>query len=267
MENEVKRQPTIIYNNDSASFGIKRLPLKLVSVATRKNQIPMHRDRGADFNQFLWIEDGEGKFYMGDHKFTLSKGKGIFIRHDVMHGYYGDMVTGWCSFLCDDSFISYVLGNAEYRIFDMTEQLRKDAESLAKFARGNCSTLALSSAGYTYVTEFFEYITSNKDDVIDKVNQYFERHYSGVISLDDIAEKLGIDKFTLCKYYKKQNGTTIIDDLLKFRIFKAKRMLKYDDNPIEKVGIKCGFESPSYFCKKFREHTGDTPLQYRKKHI
>ena len=55
-----------------------------------------------------------------------------------------------------------------------------------------------------------------------------------------------------------------MDALLSVRISKAKRMLRYGNDNVEEIGKKCGFESPSYFCKRFRAIVGVTPLQYRK---
>ena len=51
----------------------------------------------------------------------------------------------------------------------------------------------------------------------------------------------------------------------KIRIAKAKQLLNQVPLRAQEVGRMCGFDSTSYFCK-FREETGRTPLEYRKRH-
>jgi AraC-like DNA-binding protein len=50
-----------------------------------------------------------------------------------------------------------------------------------------------------------------------------------------------------------------------FRILFAKQMLKNTDSSITDIYIQCGFESPSYFSKIFKQSVGMTPTEYRKK--
>ena len=42
-------------------------------------------------------------------------------------------------------------------------------------------------------------------------------------------------------------------------------MLADSQIPITEIGYACGFGNASYFGKIFREYTGSTPLQYRRK--
>ena len=244
---------------------IKQLPIKLFSVASIDKQFAISRERGADFNQFLWVNNGSGRFNVNGDEFTLKEGEGVFIRHDVPNFYSGDVFgTGWCSFFCTEEFLNYVIGDTKYFIFKMTDYLKSEAEAIRILANGNSTTLALSSAGYSYVCSFFETVLYKEDDAIIKINAYLENNYSSIVSLDDLAMHVGMDKYALCKYYKKKRQTTIMDALLSVRISKAKRMLRYGNDNVEEIGKKCGFESPSYFCKRFREIVGVTPLQYRK---
>ena len=63
--------------------------------------------------------------------------------------------------------------------------------------------------------------------------------------------------------YKKEHGITVMDDLNRIRIAKAKRFLRYGSASVAEVGKQCGFDSPSYFGKCFKEATGYTPTEYR----
>ena len=46
----------------------------------------------------------------------------------------------------------------------------------------------------------------------------------------------------------------------------AKRLLVYTDFPIADIAFELCFSTVSYFIRSFRQHTGETPLLYRKAH-
>ena len=46
----------------------------------------------------------------------------------------------------------------------------------------------------------------------------------------------------------------------------AKRLLVYTDFPISDIALELCFSTVSYFIRSFRQHTGETPLMYRKTH-
>ena len=114
------------------------------------------------------------------------------------------------------------------------------------------------------MTELFSTILSSADTLSVRVLRLLEQRYSEPLTLYDIADEFGVDRFSLCRTYKAERGVTVMEDLNRIRIAKAKRFLKYGTDPIEKVGQLCGYESASYFGKRFRESVGQTPAEYRK---
>ena len=54
-------------------------------------------------------------------------------------------------------------------------------------------------------------------------------------------------------------------DIITSRIQFATELLKNPEIPIEKVAEMCGYASASYFIRQFKEQTGSTPSQFRKK--
>ena len=244
-----------------------KLPFELNTIGESKRQVPVFREKGYEAHQFIWVKGGSGVFTICDQSFILNEGDGMFMRANVPHSYEGENLwTAWCTFFTHRSLVDYSIGNREFVLFRVPDFLERETVELQRFAWGNSSSLSLSAASYTYITELFNYININRDEGLrEKVCEYLYNNYSKPISLQDICDSLNLDKFNLCRQFKKESGKTVMDQLLDIRIIKSKRMLRYTNDSIENVGLNCGFESPSYFCKRFKEKCDISPAIYRKK--
>ena len=80
-----------------------------------------------------------------------------------------------------------------------------------------------------------------------------------------VAEKMFISQRQLNRKVKMLTNVDTATYIREFRILFAKQMLKNTDSSITDIYIQCGFESPSYFSKIFKQSVGMTPTEYRKK--
>ncbi len=241
-----------------------RLPFALCTMGEYPKQPNVFRKNGLPFHEFLWLKSGSADFRVKDEHFVLHAGEGIFLRAGVPHSYEGeDFHTAWCTFTLQGALLDH-FGVGEYLCFSVPTYLESEAEQLLRFVTGESTLLSRSAAGYSFVVELFSAILSPKDSLSVRVLRYLEQHYAEQLSLDEIAGVFFVDRYTLCRTYKRERGVTVIEDLQRLRVSKAKRFLKYGADPIERVGKMCGFESASYFGKRFREAIGMTPLEYRK---
>ena len=245
----------------------EKLPFVLLTIGKSPIQEPIHRDPAPAWNQFIWVTNGMGHFTIDGHSFELSEGEGVFMRHDYPHRYTGhNLSTAWCSFTASESLFNYTIGDKSHLIFTVPEFLERETAELIRLAHSNCSTLTLSAAGYSYVTELFSAITRVEDDVVRAVRDHLRENLTAPVSLDDVARTIGMDKFALCRYFKKHKGRSIMEELKHLRVAHAKRLLLYSSYSIEQVGQMCGFDSHSYFSMRFRELCG-CPSDYRKQYL
>ena len=82
-------------------------------------------------------------------------------------------------------------------------------------------------------------------------------------NISSIADKLYLSKSYLQKIYKSCFGKSIIEELIVFRIEKAKGLLADTDMKIIEVSEKCGYSSYNYFVRQFRNVEGISPTEYR----
>ena len=94
---------------------------------------------------------------------------------------------------------------------------------------------------------------------------YFIReNYNKKFSLNDVSKYILIDKFTLCKEFKKFTGQTIFDNLNTFRCTKAADLLS-SGKSVSETAYLCGFENISFFTKTFKKYMHTLPSKHKNK--
>lgn len=101
---------------------------------------------------------------------------------------------------------------------------------------------------------------SNKvKQVTDKINV----DYSENLSLESLAQDVGLSSYALLRLFKKQVGTSPYLLQTGLRIKKAKESLK-SGIPIADTAAKCGFTDQSHMTLQFKRWIGVTPGEYFK---
>ncbi|MBR5171288.1 MAG: response regulator [Muribaculaceae bacterium] len=81
-----------------------------------------------------------------------------------------------------------------------------------------------------------------------------------------IADAMNLSQRQLNRKVNSVLGIDTASCIRQMRILKAQELLLETEDPVGDIGYNCGFESSSYFSKIFRQNTGLTPSDYRKKH-
>lgn len=82
---------------------------------------------------------------------------------------------------------------------------------------------------------------------------------------DEICQKLHVSKSHLQKTYKLYVGKSIFDELITFRVEKAKRLLQKTNKTLTDVAAECGYASYCHFTKQFKKAEAISPSEYRRK--
>lgn len=93
---------------------------------------------------------------------------------------------------------------------------------------------------------------------------FIRNHYSGPISLEDLADQCRISKPHLIRSFKRYLNCTPHEYLLSYRLRQSKQRLVGSNSSVEEVAEQCGFNSASHFTRAFRSSTGMTPSEFRK---
>jgi len=101
--------------------------------------------------------------------------------------------------------------------------------------------------------------------IVRAVVAYMIKNLSEPVTLSDISKRFGVSETYFSHLFKDSLGVSFKQYQLSKRIDYAKRMLEEQELPILAIGNECGFNTPAQFNRVFKEKTGLTPSQYRKK--
>lgn len=90
-------------------------------------------------------------------------------------------------------------------------------------------------------------------------NNYFEK-----LSLEELGEQIGCNKFKLCRLFKSITGGTVTEYTNYVRLCQAERLLTNPKCSISHAATACGFTSLQYFNKVFQKYIGCTPMAFKK---
>lgn len=96
------------------------------------------------------------------------------------------------------------------------------------------------------------------------IEDHIRSNLSEDLSLDSLAARANLSSVYFHKLFCDYFGMTPAAFVLSCRIAGAKALLKTGELAIAEIAARCGFSSQSYFNFKFKDVTGETPLQYRK---
>lgn len=93
---------------------------------------------------------------------------------------------------------------------------------------------------------------------------YMETEYaSSDLSLNYLAEKLGVTANYLSYLFSAETGYTFTQHLTKIRMDKAKKLLKESNLKIYLICEQIGYSDRAYFSRLFKTIVGMTPYDYR----
>lgn len=109
---------------------------------------------------------------------------------------------------------------------------------------------------YRYVSEAF-----CANDLLKKAITYIRLNYQLDINVNDIAEHSSISERYLRKLFSQNLNLSPLDYLNQMRLNKSVELLRNTEMSVKEVCYQCGFQSPQYFSRIFKQQLGVTPRE------
>ena len=100
---------------------------------------------------------------------------------------------------------------------------------------------------------------------IRKTVTFIKEHLSYNLSLRTIAEEVFLSQSYLSKLFKQEMNMNLMQYINQCRVREAEKILASSKESVDAIGRRLGYHRTSYFCKIFKQYTGETPHAYRKK--
>lgn len=93
--------------------------------------------------------------------------------------------------------------------------------------------------------------------------EYIYAHIKERITIEDLADELGVSASYLSRLFKKETGDSVSAYIRRHKIDMAKNLLRYSDYSMIDIANRLSFSSQSHFIQQFHEVVGMTPKKYR----
>ena len=146
---------------------------------------------------------------------------------------------------------------------------------LPKQSHSDCPELEVHQSLF----EFFKILYNNQSEFsrskiqpldsktqirMQQMVQYIQKHFSEMISLEDLAASANISRSEAGRCFQKYYADTPMSYLIRYRLQQAQKLLLTSTLSVKEISCQCGFSDSSYFVKVFRKHIKRTPAEYRR---
>lgn len=101
------------------------------------------------------------------------------------------------------------------------------------------------------------------DPLVNVVLSYLDDNTHVPLTLNMLSQYAGVSGQHLNRLFKQAIGTTPLMYVSELRLNRAAALLREGQMTIKAVAESVGFDDPYYFSKKFRQHFGLSPSEYR----
>ncbi len=135
------------------------------------------------------------------------------------------------------------------------------------------ASVAMTGQLYSLLAVFMHY--SDREDqekdiqltYVEKAESYIGTNYSYPITVEDIADYVGISRSHLFRSFQNYVRKSPKEYLSEYRIKQACHLLKETTLSVSAIAYSVGFANNLYFSKAFKKQKGIGPSEYRKKHV
>ena len=276
-------------------FEDERLPIRINydSVLPAKNKKPEPFSWHEQI-EFLVFRRGEAAVYCSDRRIRARAGEVVLINPFEMHRVEPLGETGYDCVMIDSSlYLSDPHGICETRYFDLltdshvcfSNHLVGDGEVLF-YLNGLCREMKQREFSYelavkSHVFGLFGVLFRRhvpEGSVFFRMAENLE-HYERIkpaldrmnaqlsqrITLRELASACNVSEAHFCRLFRQITSATPMQYLTDLRLSRSAQLLQRTDRSVSEIAWETGFESPGYFCRRFKEKYGVSPRQLRRR--
>ncbi|MDE5423011.1 AraC family transcriptional regulator [Ancylomarina sp. DW003] len=169
-------------------------------------------------------------------------------------------------FLSNTSRGLRIHGKTKLKLIDDLEKLHESKGSTRLILLLQIlDTLSQSDEVTPIATEaFVESFKHSSNQKLYQIYEYVSKNFQQKIDLESAAKVANLSKTAFCRFIKNKTNKTFSEFLNEMRINYAKKLIVEGKLSMAQIAYECGFSSPSYFNKQFKNYTGQTPQELKR---
>ncbi len=216
-----------------------------------------------------YIVDGEGWF----NGKKIGKGQGFTtIKNDLVN-YYPDKDNPWTYVWfrlegedTEDMLVKSGIPSKS-SVFEVSDVERVNNTALALFGTNNEYTPRNITEGEALAKIMLALncteIDSEEKDYAQRAREYIDDNYNRGITVENVAEKVNIERKYLRTLFVKKYGISTMDYIMRKRLDRAKELLQKTDASIADIASSVGYDDALGFSRIFKKYVGFSPKEYR----
>ena len=224
---------------------------------------------------FIIVKDGKGTVASSEKRTTITKGSGIVIKPNENIKLRADSIEPFTLIQI------YISGKSIAGVVSTIE--KKENSLLLNFDNNNkipdTAYDLIIECSKTYKNDFgiilcvYDFINSIEEHYMDKkiptknvymtrAVDYIKHNYNKNISVENIANLLGIERSYLSRLFKTYKNKSTQNYIIDYRMNKAKRMFEEEDMNVSQVCAAVGYTNIYCFSRIFKSRVGMPPKEY-----
>ncbi len=225
--------------------------------------------------ELLYISFGSATVITDNESFTVKAGEIVVINSNSIHSIKSNTEnTAYYCLIIDHNFSESLKFNTTTSLFKNRNndvEMKNifqiiineviDSKPYYKVAvKALCHTmLVLLFRNQLIETPSNDNLLSPQVSLVKKAMEYIHHQFNEEISLESIAQEIGISKFYFSRIFKNITGKTVNTYINQIRCNHAQILLTSTDMGVYECAEMSGFNSTSYFTKCFKEQFGYPP--------
>ena len=251
--------------------------------------------------QYTLITKGEFLFKIGNQEIILKEGEGLFINTQKIHTshslkdnssylfvyFHPTLIPYEKNTYLFKKYVSPILKNKNLSAIKLTNNLEESQKIFGIILKlkkiSNKKDFGYEMEILSNLIELWKYtviLLNNLDNEkivfsandklfnerLKNIISFLEENYNKEIKLEDISNLIKLSKSECCRFFKKATKQTLNEYISTYRINKAFDESINTDKSLAEIAYDVGFNSQSYFSKKFLEIKNISPKEVRKKY-
>ena len=232
-----------------------------------------------DHHLFHYVCEGCGIYIINGKEYKIEKGGMFYIPPLVKTFYQADNENPWhykwigLSGILVSSYLSRSVLSDKNPVIKCDDDIKDTIDTILQEADpDNETNLRIPAYILLFLNEILKkgvYEPEQKTTqqiYCEKAVEYIEKYIYKKVTVNDLAEYIGIDRSYLTNCFKKMLGVSPKEYIVDAKVKKAIEYLLTSPNSISDIANSVGYEDLYLFSNLFRSKTGISPRNYRKLH-